>query len=230
MKRTEKLKIGLQYWLPQHLLSRLLGKLAGLSMGWLTTQVIRLFARHYKVNFQEAAHPQPEHYKTFNDFFTRALAEGARPIHQKEGGYVFPADACISQCGTIEQGQILQAKNHHFSLQELIGGSESLASEFEGGSFATFYLSPKDYHRVHMPCDGELKKTIYIPGDLFSVNPLTTEHVPNLFARNERVVCLFDTAQGPMIQILVGATIVGSMSLSWRGVVAPGYRGGPRPV
>jgi phosphatidylserine decarboxylase len=217
----DKIKVGLQYWLPQHALTRLVGKLASVKAGILTTTMIRWFIQKYNVNMNEALHPEPAHYKTFNDFFVRELKPGARPIVTHRSTLVYPADASVSQFGPIIDGQLIQAKGHHYSTFELVGGDTALAETFSDGGFATLYLSPRDYHRVHMPCDGTLRQMIYVPGDLFSVNPLTAENVPNLFARNERVVCVFDTEFGPMAQILVGATIVGSIELVWAGTVTP---------
>lgn len=217
----DKLKVGLQYWLPQHGLTRLVGKIASAKAGSVTTAIIRWFIKQYKVNMDEALHSDPAHFKTFNEFFVRELKPGMRPITEGESVITHPADACVSQFGPITDGQLIQAKGHTYSAQELLGGSETLAQEFADGEFATLYLSPSDYHRVHMPCDGVLRQMIYVPGDLFSVNPLTAENVPNLFARNERVVCIFDTEFGPMAQVLVGATIVGSIELTWAGTVTP---------
>lgn len=217
----DKIKVGLQYWIPQHGLTRLVGKLASAKAGGLTTAVIRWFIKQYNVNMDEALHSDPKHFKTFNEFFVRELKPGARTIVEDELVITHPADACVSQFGPINNGQLIQAKGHDFSAQELLGGDAKLAEEFRDGEFATLYLSPRDYHRVHMPCDGTLRQMIYVPGDLFSVNPLTAENVPNLFARNERVVCIFDTEFGPMAQVLVGATIVGSIELTWTGTVTP---------
>lgn len=217
----DKLKIGLQYWLPKHALTRLVGKLAAAKAGKLTTAVIKLFIKQYKVNMNEAHNPDPAFYATFNDFFTRELKPGARPIAEGETVLVHPADGAVSQFGPIIDGSLIQAKGHTYTALELLGGDETLAKQFTDGGFATIYLSPRDYHRVHMPCDGTLREMIYIPGDLFSVNPLTARNVPNLFARNERVVCIFDTAFGPMAQVLVGATIVGSIEVVWAGTITP---------
>ncbi|MCG3723738.1 archaetidylserine decarboxylase [Vibrio cincinnatiensis] len=217
----DKLKVRLQYWIPQHGLTRLVGKLASAKAGALTTAIIRWFIKQYNVKMDDALHSDPKHYSTFNEFFVRELKPEARPIASGEDILVHPADACVSQFGTITSGQLIQAKGHHFSAQELLGGDADLAQEFDDGEFATLYLSPSDYHRVHMPCDGILRQMIYVPGDLFSVNPLTAEHVPNLFARNERVVCIFDTEFGPLAQVLVGATIVGSIETIWSGTMTP---------
>lgn len=217
----DKIKVGLQYWLPQHGLTRLVGRLASAKAGGLTTAIIRWFIKQYKVNMDDALYSDPKHYQTFNEFFVRELKPGVRPISSDEDILVHPADACVSQFGNITDGQLIQAKGHYFSTLELLGGDAKLAQEFDEGDFATLYLSPSDYHRVHMPCDGTLRQMIYVPGDLFSVNPLTAEHVPNLFARNERVVCIFDTPMGPLAQVLVGATIVGSIELVWAGTLTP---------
>ncbi|MBF4435668.1 phosphatidylserine decarboxylase [Vibrio anguillarum] len=217
----DKIKVGLQYWIPQHGLTRLMGKLASAKAGGLTTAVIRWFIKQYNVNMDEALHSDPSHFKTFNEFFVRELKADARPISDGDSLITHPADACVSQFGPIQDGKLIQAKGHHFTAVELLGGDAKLAQEFEDGEFATLYLSPRDYHRVHMPCDGVLRQMIYVPGDLFSVNSLTAENVPNLFARNERVVCIFDTEFGPMAQVLVGATIVGSIELVWSGTVTP---------
>ncbi|MEG3222178.1 archaetidylserine decarboxylase [Vibrio gigantis] len=217
----DKIKVGLQYWIPQHGLTRLVGKLASAKAGGLTTAIINWFIKQYKVNMDEALHSDPKHFKTFNEFFVRELKDGMRPIAEGDSVIVHPADARVSQFGPITDGQLIQAKGHNYSARELLGGDAGLAEEFKDGEFATLYLSPSDYHRVHMPCDGTLRQMIYVPGDLFSVNPLTAENVPNLFARNERVVCIFDTEFGPMAQVLVGATIVGSIEQVWAGTITP---------
>jgi phosphatidylserine decarboxylase len=216
---SNRLAVAPQYLLPKRLLTRLMGKLANLRGGALTHAVIRKFVAHYGVDMSEAADLRIESYRSFNDFFTRALREGARPI--ADAAFVCPVDAAISQFGPIEHDQIFQAKGHSYSTRALLGGDQALAHQFDHGHFATLYLAPKDYHRIHMPCDGRLLRMIYVPGDLFSVNPLTARHVPGLFARNERVICVFDTAYGPFVNVLVGATIVGSMATVWHGVVNP---------
>ncbi|MBA5764520.1 phosphatidylserine decarboxylase [Vibrio sp. 404] len=217
----DKIKVRLQYWIPQHGLTRLVGKIASAKAGGLTTAIIRWFIKQYNVNMDEALHSDPTYFKTFNEFFVRELKDGARPVTEGENVITHPADACVSQFGPIQDGKLIQAKGHDYTALELLGGDKQLAEEFVDGEFATLYLSPRDYHRVHMPCDGTLRQMIYVPGDLFSVNPLTAENVPNLFARNERVVCIFDTAFGPMAQVLVGATIVGSIEQVWAGTVTP---------
>lgn len=211
-----------QYLLPKQALTRLAGWVAGAQWGGLTTAIIRAFVRRYQVNMAEAAQPNVAEYATFNDFFTRPLKRDARPL--APATWVSPVDGAISQLGAIEGDQVFQAKGHHYSTTALVGGDAQLASAFDGGHFATLYLSPRDYHRIHMPCDGVLRRMVYVPGELFSVNPATARGVPGLFARNERVVCVFDTPHGPMVLVLVGATIVGSMATVWHGVVNPPRR------
>lgn len=216
---SDRLAVLPQYLLPKRLLTVLAGKAAGWRGGSVTHAWIRKFIAHYGVNMAEAADPAVESYATFNDFFTRPLREGARPLSGAD--FICPVDAAISQFGPIEHDQIFQAKGHSYSTTALVGGDAELAKQFDHGHFATLYLAPKDYHRIHMPCEGRLKRMIYVPGDLFSVNPTTARGVPGLFARNERVVCVFDTAHGPFINVLVGATIVGSVATVWHGVVNP---------
>ncbi len=211
-----------QYLLPKQALTVLLGRLANIEGGAVTTAVIRWFVRRYGVDMDEAAEPDVTAYASFNAFFTRALREGVRPLARS--GLLCPVDGAISQCGRIEGERIFQAKGHDYTCAALLGGDRALAESFRDGSFATLYLSPRDYHRIHMPCDGRLRRMIHVPGSLFSVNPLTARTVPGLFARNERVVCVFDSDEGPFVMVLVGATIVGSMATSWHGVVNP-----PRP-
>ncbi len=208
-----------QYLLPKKALTAFGGFIAGAKGGAATTSLIRWFVGKYNVNMAEAANPDIASYASFNEFFTRALKAGARPLANVD--YICPVDGAISQFGPIEKDQIFQAKGHHYSTTALVGGDAKLAAQFDNGNFATIYLSPRDYHRIHMPCDGTLTRMIYVPGDLFSVNPTTARGVPGLFARNERVVCVFETAKGPMVLTLVGATIVGSMATTWHGVVNP---------
>jgi phosphatidylserine decarboxylase len=214
-----RLKVLPQYLLPKQLLTTLAGRFASQARGSTTTSVIRWFVKKYQVNMAEALNPDIGSYATFNDFFTRALKPGARPI--TASALICPVDGAISQFGDIKQDQIFQAKGHSYSTTALVGGDKTLAAQFTNGSFATLYLSPKDYHRIHMPCDGRLTRMIYVPGDLFSVNPTTARGVPGLFARNERVVCVFDTDNGPFVLVLVGATIVGSMATVWHGQINP---------
>ncbi len=219
---SDRLAVLPQYLIPKQALTALAGKLASKQAGGLTTSVIRWFVGRYKVNMAEAANSDIASYKSFNEFFTRPLKEGARP--QAEANFISPVDGAISQFGPIARDQIFQAKGHSYSTTALVGGDRELAKQFENGSFATLYLSPRDYHRIHMPCDGKLTRMIYVPGELFSVNPTTARGVPGLFARNERVVCVFESAFGPFVLTLVGATIVGSMATVWHGMVNP-----PRP-
>jgi len=214
-----RLAVLAQYALPKQVLTNAAGKLAAARAGHWTTAAIRHFVARYQVDMTEAAQPDIAQYACFNDFFTRALRPEVRPLAQAAA--ICPVDGAISQVGTIAHGQIFQAKGHHYSTTALLGGDSAVASLFENGSFATIYLSPRDYHRVHMPCAGRLVHMMYVPGTLFSVNPVTARGVPGLFARNERVVCLFDTALGPMALVLVGATIVGSMAVVWHGQVNP---------
>ncbi len=216
---SESQAVTLQYLMPKKALTQFAGFVAGGRWGSITQWIIRDFIKRYSVNMAEAAQPEPTSYATFNEFFTRALKDGARPLAQAD--WVCPVDGAISQFGRIEKDQIFQAKGHHYSTRALVGGDAQLASQFDDGHFACLYLSPKDYHRIHMPCPGTLRRMIYVPGDLFSVNPTTARGVPGLFARNERVVCVFDTPHGPFINVLVGATIVGSMATTWHGVVNP---------
>ena len=214
---SDRFKVYAQYLLPKQALTAFAGWVASRQRGSVTTALIRWFVGKYQVNMAEAANPDISSYLSFNDFFTRALRPDARPL--AAASLVCPVDGAISQFGPIEGEQIFQAKGHQYSTTALVGGDAALAAQFRGGSFATIYLSPRDYHRIHMPCDGRLLRMIYVPGDLFSVNPVTARGVPGLFARNERVVCVFDTAQGPMVLTLVGATIVGSMATVWHGVL-----------
>jgi phosphatidylserine decarboxylase len=216
---SDRLAVLPQYLLPKKLLTQFMGKLASAEGGSTTTAAINWFIKRYGVNMAEAVNPDPASYKSFNEFFTRPLKAGARPLAQAD--YICPVDGAISQFGKIEKDQIFQAKGHSYSTTALVGGDAKLAAEFEGGHFACLYLSPKDYHRIHMPVAGTLRQMIYVPGDLFSVNPTTARGVPGLFARNERVVCVFDTAHGPFVNVLVGATIVGSMATVWHGQVNP---------
>jgi phosphatidylserine decarboxylase len=224
----DRLFILLQHLVPQHLLSRLVGWLARSEIGWIKDSFIRIFARHFGVDMNEAAEPDMAVYPCFNAFFTRALADGARPLAEGENALLCPADGAVSQLGEISGGRIFQAKGRSYSCAELLGDPER-AKAFENGSFSTVYLSPKDYHRVHMPLAGELEAQTYIPGKLFSVNQVTADNVDRLFARNERLVCYFDTPAGPMAMVLVGAMIVAGIQTVWSGQVAPPPRE-PRTV
>ena len=217
----DSLFIGLQWILPQHLLSRLVGFLAATELPWLKNVLISLFISSYNVNMDEAIEPDADAYASFNEFFTRELKEGARPIADINSYIVSPADGAISQLGNIKAGRIFQAKGQDFSAQELLASDEETAAKFSHGQFATIYLSPSDYHRVHMPISGTLKSTRYVKGDLFSVNQTTAENVPRLFARNERLVCIFETELGDVAVVLVGAMIVAGIETIWDGIVAP---------
>ena len=210
-----------QYIVPQHILSRAVGWFAECEWPWIKNKFIQWFIGRYQVNMDEAAEPDPFNYKNFNAFFTRELTTQARPITDADNSIACPADGAISQLGDIKNGRIFQAKGQSYSLEELVGGDKDMAKPFYGGKFATVYLSPKDYHRVHMPLTGKLKTMAYVPGDLFSVNTTTAENVPRLFSRNERAVCIFETEAGPMAVILVGAMIVAGIETVWAGQVAP---------
>ncbi len=214
---SDRLAVLPQYLIPKQALTALAGRVASARDSKFSTTLIRWFVRRYRVNMDEAAQPDLASYASFNDFFTRALKDGARALAQAD--LICPVDGSISQFGRIQGQQIFQAKGHHFSTTALLGGDARLAAQFEDGHFATLYLSPRDYHRVHMPCAGQLRRMIHVPGSLFSVNPATARGVPGLFARNERVVCVFETRHGPCVLVLVGATIVGSMATVWHGVV-----------
>ena len=217
----QRAKVAFQYIMPQLYLTQLAGWFAQQKWGAVTHFVIKAFAKKYNVDMSEAKKENFSDYESFNQFFIRELKDDARKINENPTSLCLPADGRVSQIGHIDDDRLLQAKGHFFSLSDLLAGDEELVNTFKNGEFATIYLSPRDYHRVHMPCNATLRKMIYVPGDLFSVNPFLAEHVPNLFARNERVICVFDTAFGPMAQILVGATITASMSTVWAGVINP---------
>ncbi|WP_439851692.1 archaetidylserine decarboxylase [Pseudomonas syringae] len=220
----DRLFILSQYLLPHHLLSRLAGCVAECRVRWFKNAFTAWFARRYQVDMSQALVEDLTSYEHFNAFFTRALKLDARPLDTTPGAILSPADGAVSQLGPIEHGRIFQAKGHSFSVLELLGGDPKLSAPFMGGEFATVYLSPKDYHRVHMPLAGTLREMVYVPGRIFSVNQTTAENVPELFARNERVVCLFDTERGPMAVVLVGAMIVASVETVWAGLVTPPKR------
>lgn len=223
--------IGFQYSVPQHLLSRLVGRLAHSRKSWLAQPLIRLFVGRFKVDLSEASVTDPAGYASFNDFFTRTLKAGARPWAQSmtlpQHILVSPVDGTVSQAGHIERSTLVQAKGHHYGVAHLLGQDQA-PTPYDAGAFATLYLSPRDYHRIHMPCAGKLIKMTFVPGQLFSVNTETAERVPNLFARNERLVCEFETPAGPMAMVLVGAMIVASIRTTWAGLIAP--MKGPREI
>jgi phosphatidylserine decarboxylase len=216
---SDRIPVLPQYVLPKQALTTFAGWIANARWGRITTAIIRWFVRKYGVDMSEAEKPDIESYATFNEFFTRKLRPGVRPLAPAD--FICPCDGTISQFDAINDDRIIQAKRHDYSTVALVGGDRKLASHFQHGSFATLYLSPKDYHRVHMPCAGRLIRMIFIPGTLFSVNPVTARGVPELFARNERAVCVFVTEHGPFVLVLVGATIVGSIETVWHGVVNP---------
>ncbi|OCG13923.1 archaetidylserine decarboxylase [Gilliamella apicola] len=222
---SNQLKAIIQYLLPKQLLTSLFGWLAKKQLGSVTTWIIQGFIKLYKIDLSEAKLENAKDYKTFNDFFARKLKEDARPIDDAVNSIVMPADGVISQFGTIQDNLLLQAKGHYYSLESLLACHSDMIKFFKHGSYVTTYLSPKNYHRFHMPCDGVLREMIYVPGSLFSVSQATTECIPNIFARNERVICLFETDLGPMAQILVGATIVGSIEVEWEGCITPPREG-----
>jgi phosphatidylserine decarboxylase len=220
-KFSDKIKIALQYSMPKHAISRLVGKLAAAKMGWLTTKLIDMFIKAYKINMNEAKFKNAKDFATFNDFFTRELEEGARTIDSDSSTLCYPVDGAISQQGDIVEGRLIQAKGFNYSLTSLLGGDARTAAPFQKGKFSCIYLAPKDYHRIHMPMAATLREMIYVPGELFSVNPLTANNVPDLFARNERVVTIFDTEHGSFAMVLVGATIVASIETTWAGTITP---------
>lgn len=215
-----RLSVLPQYLLPKRGLTQFAGRVARAQGGRATTRLIRWFVGKYGVDMSEAENPDIASYASFNDFFGRPLKPGVRPL--ADADFISPVDGAISQFGAIDDHHILQAKGHRFTTTQLLAGDAALADRFRHGSFANLYLSPKDYHRLHMPCAGRLQRMIYVPGALFSVNPTTARGVPGLFARNERVVCVFDSeTHGRFVMVLVGATIVGSMATTWHGVVNP---------
>jgi len=221
---SDLLKAGLQYLLPQHAVTRAVRRLARVENPAVKSWLIRHFIQRFKVDMNEAAEPDGNAYPNFNAFFTRALRHDARPITTGANTVACPVDGRLSQIGEITHGRIFQAKDRTFSVHELLAGNALIANTFAGGEFATLYLSPRDYHRIHMPLDGGLRHMLYVPGRLFSVNPSTTRAVPDLFARNERVAAIFDTAAGSMGVVLVGALNVGSIETVWAGEITPPRR------
>jgi phosphatidylserine decarboxylase len=221
IKIAQTLFVALQYLLPHHLLSSVMHSIARIELKPVKDLLIAQAIKWYKVDMEEALESDPSQYRSFNEFFTRSLRPGARPVSQDDHHIVSPADGTLSQCGDIEAGFLFQAKGHDYSLLELLGGDTEMNRLFEDGNFATIYLSPKDYHRLHMPVSGQLKRMLHVPGRLFSVNATTCKQVPRLFARNERVICLFETDLGPMAMILVGAIFVSSIETVWAGAITP---------
>jgi phosphatidylserine decarboxylase len=207
-----KCKTLMQYFLPQHILSRLVGYIANCRTVWIKNFLIDWFIKRYKVDMSVAIESDPHKYETFNKFFIRAIKPELRPITQNENEIVCPIDGAVSQIGNLTGGQLIQAKGFYYDVKTLLGNDEH-AAIFTSGSFATLYLSPKDYHRVHMPLSGKLIARKHIPGSLFSVNPLSVTEIPNLFSRNERAVSIFATKNGPMAMVLVGAMLVASIVL-----------------
>ncbi|RLW56482.1 MAG: phosphatidylserine decarboxylase [gamma proteobacterium symbiont of Stewartia floridana] len=220
-KLLEGVFVALQYLLPHHFLSALMHKLTRIELKPVKDMIIRSIIDWYNVNMLEAMESDPTRYRSFNDFFTRALRPDARPVTQQPHEIASPADGTLSQAGDIESGYLFQAKGHDYALFELLGGDQEMTNLFDEGHFATIYLSPRDYHRLHMPLAGKLRKMVHVPGRLFSVNETTCRKVPRLFARNERVISLFDTEAGPMAMILVGAIFVSSIETVWAGTVTP---------
>ncbi len=214
--------VQLQYLMPQKALTSVMGALAACQTVWLKNLLIRAFIAVYSVNMSEAVHADPDAYASFNDFFTRALVAGARPIAEEPNAIVSPADGVLMQAGGISSGRLIQAKGRDYSLVDLLGGDVHRAAPFLNGAFATIYLSPRDYHRVHMPLSGQLKETIYVPGRLFSVNDATAARVPDLFARNERLISVFEGEAGPFAVIMVGAMIVSGIDTVWGRAAGPG--------
>ncbi len=221
MSIFQPFKIISQYLVPQHGLSVLAGKLASAQIPWFKDFWIKQFAKAYQVDMSNAIEPELTHYACFNDFFTRAIKPESRPIDEDKNSFCSPVDGAISQFGSITNGQLIQAKKHNYSALSLLAGDKQQADSFIDGEFCTIYLAPKDYHRIHMPCDGQLTGMVHVPGKLFSVNPLTADNVPNLFARNERVICYFDTDFGQLALVSVGAMIVGSIETVWAGNITP---------
>lgn len=217
------LKLSIVYGLPQHAISSLVYKLTRVESS-LVPAAIRMFSKQFNVDLSEAIHSDPTYYKTFNAFFTREIKPELRPINQDNNTIISPVDGTISQIGDIDKEQIFQAKGHHYSVNDLLGNHESLSKPFQNGKFATIYLSPRDYHRIHCPFNAQLTNQIYIPGRLYSVAPFTVKTLKGIFARNERVVTLFDTDIGKMAVILVGAINVASIETVWHGAVTPSHK------
>lgn len=216
---------ALQYMLPKRALSRLIYAVARSEVRWIRNTFLRIFLSVYRLNMAEAVQPDPFAYRSFNDFFTRALRPGVRPIAAEADAVVSPVDGTVSQCGAIEDDLLIQAKGRAYSLQELLAGDAEAVAAYRGGSFACIYLAPYNYHRIHMPCAGAARDNVYVPGELFSVNAATARAVPRVFARNERLICDFTTPLGRMAVILIGALFVGSIETVHCGEVNPPPRG-----
>jgi phosphatidylserine decarboxylase len=214
----------------EHSLSRAMHWLTRCRVGWLTTPAIRLYIAHYGVDMREALDPDPRAYACFNAFFTRALKPGARPLAPDPGSVLSPVDGAVSACGVVESGTLLQAKGRRYRLGALLGQAEDLERRFDGGAYVTLYLAPRDYHRIHSPCDGVLQRMVYVPGRLFSVKPRNVDSVDALFARNERIICVFDSPAGAFAVIMIGAIFVGSMETAWAGEVTPARTRAPRDL
>jgi len=220
----------LQYLLPKHWLSRIIYRVMRSETVWLRNRILSIFLNGYRVNMEEAVQSDPHAYPSFNAFFTRALKPDARPIASETDAVISPVDGTVSQCGQIDGERLLQAKGHTYSLVELLGGDHQVADKYRGGSFATIYLAPYNYHRIHMPLAGVVRDTLYLPGDLFSVNTATARTVPRLFARNERAICNFTSADGDFAMAFIGALFVGSMATTWCGEINPPRLRGNRPT
>lgn len=221
----DRIILSLNYFLPKKWLTEFFGWFAKKQAGRLTKLVIDIFVWYYNVDMKESKNPNTASYLTFNDFFIRLFAEKKRPIHSNPNFIVYPADGIISQIGNIQGENIFQAKGYIYTLEGLLAGHDQMINYFYNGNFITTYLSPKNYHRVHMPCDGKLQEMIYVPGELYSVNKTAVKNIANLFSRNERIICLFETDIGPMAQILVGAMITGSIETVWHGTITPPRKG-----
>lgn len=217
----EPLFAALQQIIPQHTLSRIVGKFAECEIPCIKNPLIKAFTKQYQVDLSEALIEEPTAFSNFNDFFTRELKPGAREICNEANSICSPADGAVSELGDIDLGSIMQAKGQYYSLMDLLAGDADSCETYLGGKFATIYLSPKDYHRVHMPADGTLAKMTYVPGRLFSVNQATANQIPGVFARNERLICHFESDKGPFVVILVGAMIVAGIETVWAGQITP---------
>ncbi|URJ32774.1 archaetidylserine decarboxylase [Candidatus Blochmannia vicinus] len=221
----EKIQVLLQYLLPKYWITYLLGLGASWKGGWITRYAIQLFIHVYKIDMKEFDNPNPSNYTTFNEFFTRKLRNNSRPIDTNPSTLVIPADGIITQIGKINQTNIFQVKGIPYHLDGLLAGHDNIINYFNDGNFVIIYIPPQNCHRVYMPCTGTLREVLYIPGDLFSVHPKITKNIPNIFSRNERVICLFETDFGYMAQILVGTVIVGSIETAWLGAITPPREG-----